>query len=222
MATWEDIYFNKDCRNLAGGDEVGRGPLAGPVVVGVVLANRADCLHLKTELKNYPVRDSKKLSSRQRSLVFQKATSLPYLHWSCAFSSNKTIDHHGIEIATREALRRCLQKLPYSPDILLYDGNRPPAPSWSLAQVAIVHGDDKVFLVSLASILAKVMRDAYMVKMSARYPCYGWAENKGYGTAQHLNAIKRYGLSPLHRHSYCRNLSQNKRSAQKRSSKLKI
>jgi len=206
MLSYENKYFKLGYKNILGGDEAGRGPLAGPISVGVVLVNQKELQWLKRDLKNLKIRDSKKLSPKQRAIVFEKIITLPYLRYACAFKSNKVIDKFGIEEATRRAFDKCLLKLKNKPDIVLYDGNRPVDKKLSTKQIPIIKGDDKVFIISLASIIAKVTRDRYMITAAKKYPKYGFEIHKGYGTRKHMEAIKEYGLSGMHRRSYCENL----------------
>jgi ribonuclease HII len=202
MLNLEQKYFKRGYKNILGGDEAGRGPLAGPVSVGVVLATKETFKKLKRDLKDFPVRDSKKLSPKQRQVIYNKILTFPYIKYACAFESNKIIDKLGIEEATRRAFGKCLKKIKAKPNIILYDGNRPIDKKLKIKQVFIIHGDDKVFLISLASIIAKVVRDTYMIKLSSKYPRYSFATHKGYGTPKHIKAIKKYGVSNLHRKSY--------------------
>ncbi|HPS28608.1 MAG TPA: ribonuclease HII [Candidatus Paceibacterota bacterium] len=206
MLSYENKYFKLGFKNILGGDEAGRGPLAGPISVGVVLVNKEDLKKLKFDLKHLKVGDSKKLSPKQRETVFEKIITLPYLQYACAFESNKIIDKFGIEEATRRAFDDCLLKLKNKPEIILYDGNRPVDKKLNIKQIPIIKGDDKVFIISLASIIAKVTRDRYMVKMAKKYPKYGFEIHKGYGTKKHMGAIWRNGLCSLHRRSYCKGI----------------
>jgi ribonuclease HII len=206
MLNLEQKYFKKGYKQILGGDEAGRGPLAGPVSVGVVLATKETFKKLKKDLKDFPVRDSKKISPKQRQTIYNKILTLPYIRYAQAFESNKIIDKFGIEEATRRTFDKCLTKLKIRPDIILYDGNRPIDKKLNIEQIPIIHGDDKVFLISLASIIAKVVRDTYMIKLSPKYPHYSFAIHKGYGTAKHIKVIRKYGLSDLHRLTYLRNL----------------
>lgn len=206
MLNLEQKYFKKGYKQILGGDEAGRGPLAGPVSVGVVLATKEAFKKLKKDLKDFPVRDSKKLSFKQRQTIYNKILTLPYIRYAQAFENNKIIDKFGIEEATRRAFDKCLKKLKVKPDIILYDGNRPIDKNLNIEQVFIIHGDDKVFLISLASIIAKVVRDTYMIKLSPKYPHYAFATHKGYGTAKHIRAIRKYGHSEIHRLTYLKNL----------------
>ncbi len=210
MLNLERKYFKRGYKNVLGGDEAGRGPLAGPVSVGVVLTTAKDFKQLKKDLKGFPVRDSKKLSPLQRQTVYNKVKTLPNLKYACAFESNKIIDGFGIEEATRRAFGKCLKKIKTKPDIILYDGNRPVDKKLKIEQISIVHGDDKVFLISLASIIAKVTRDAYMVRLSPKYSHYSFATHKGYGTSRHIRTIKKYGVSTLHRKTYLESILKSK------------
>jgi ribonuclease HII len=206
MLNLERKYFKKGYKYILGGDEAGRGPLAGPVSVSVVLVTKETFEKLKRDLKNFPVRDSKKLSPKQRQTIYNKLTALSYLQYICAFESNKIIDKLGIEEATRMAFDKCLKKLRTKPSIILYDGNRPVDKNLKIKQVPIIKGDDKVFIISLASIIAKVTRDTYMTKISPKFSHYSFAIHKGYGTRKHILAIRKYGISNMHRKTYLRNL----------------
>ncbi len=190
---------------LIGIDEAGRGPLAGPVSVGAVMVLKGK----ETSLLKL-MRDSKQLSETAREELFTDLTRLReqgVLNFSHSFSSATVIDRRGIVPAIRGALSRCLLKLEADSrkcEILL-DGSL-YAPEEFIAQKTIVRGDASEPIISAASIVAKVMRDRYMVRIASEYPAYGFEVHKGYGTLKHREAIRRLGLSGLHRASFCRSL----------------
>lgn len=182
---------------ICGIDEVGRGPLAGPVVAGaVILPKNEKLLYLN---------DSKKLSAKKREelsdIIIEKAVSV-----SIAEVGHERIDEINILQATYEAMRKAVHNLSVSPDILLNDAVT--IPGLSMKQVPIIKGDAKSASIAAASIVAKVYRDRLMVKYDDMYPGYGFAENKGYGSQAHIDAIKRLGPSPIHRMSFIQNFIQ--------------
>lgn len=176
---------------MAGVDEAGRGPLAGPVVAAAVIL---DDLHPIAGLN-----DSKKLSASRREALFDEIRAKA-LCCSVAEASVEEIDRLNILQATLLAMRRAVQGLRLKPAKVLVDGNRLP-PLEVLAE-AIVGGDAKVAAISAASILAKVTRDRQLVELHARHPEYGFDRHKGYGTADHLAALRRHGALPVHRRSF--------------------
>ncbi|RMG91333.1 MAG: ribonuclease HII [Zetaproteobacteria bacterium] len=178
---------------IAGVDEVGRGPLAGPVVAAVVVLDAQDPMY-------GAYRDSKRLSERKRRLIYHHIRRHARAY-ALASASVEEIDRLNILHATFLAMRRAMDRLPIKPDRALVDGHHAP----SLGDVAaepIVGGDDKVQCIAAASIVAKVVRDRLMNLMAVRYPEYGFDTHKGYGTKGHLAAIKNHGITPLHRRSF--------------------
>lgn len=176
---------------VAGVDEAGRGPLAGPVVAAAVIL---DADHPISGLA-----DSKKLSAKRREILFEEIRAKS-LCCSIAQASVKEIDNLNILQATMLAMRRAVEGLRLAPVKVLIDGNRLPVMRFEAE--AIVNGDVTVPVISAASILAKVFRDQLLDEMDAAYPQYGFAKHKGYGTAQHLQALRIYGPSPIHRRSF--------------------
>ena len=176
---------------VAGVDEAGRGPLAGPVVAAAVIL---DDLKPITGLA-----DSKTLSARQRERL-SEAIHARALCFSVAQASVEEIDQLNILQATLLAMRRAVMGLRLKPNKVLVDGNR--LPTLEIMAEAVVQGDRKVPAISAASILAKVARDRWCLEIDAEYPAYGFAAHKGYGTAQHLEALKRHGATPWHRRSF--------------------
>ena len=183
-------------RNLAGVDEAGRGPLAGPVVAGaVILDQRAPIDGL---------RDSKKLSARQRYELAGEIRRRS-LAWSVAWADRAEIDRLNILEATLLAMRRAILGLRIEPHYVQIDGNRLPTLTFGSRQIegkAIVGGDETHAAISAASIVAKVCRDEIMVGLDRIYPDYGFARHKGYGTAQHRRQIDRLGPCQQHRRSF--------------------
>jgi ribonuclease HII len=176
---------------VAGVDEAGRGPLAGPVVAAAVILD---------DLKPIPgLADSKTLSARQRERL-SEAIHAKALCFSVAQASVEEIDELNILQATLLAMRRAVMGLRLKPHKVLVDGNR--LPTLDIMAEAVVQGDRTVQAISAASILAKVARDRWCLEMDAQYPAYGFAAHKGYGTAQHLAALHSHGATPLHRRSF--------------------
>ena len=176
---------------LAGVDEVGRGPLAGDVVTAAVI------LPLDHEIVGLD--DSKKLSERQRENIYKDIIGQADC-WAIGRASVLEIDRFNILQATMMAMRRAVLGLSMKPDYVVVDGNR--LPQWEYPGEAIVKGDGRVGVISAASILAKVVRDAEMKALDADFPGYGFSENKGYGTPQHLEALNRMGPTRIHRRSF--------------------
>lgn len=177
---------------ICGVDEAGRGPLAGSVYAAAVILPEK---HPITGLN-----DSKKLTARQRERLFVEIQQHA-LAWSVATASVAEIDSINILQATMLAMRRAIEALDPAAEGALIDGNRVPAGLLIPAQ-AIVQGDAKEAAISAASILAKVSRDREAQELESLYPGYGFAKHKGYGTAEHLAALERFGPTPAHRHSF--------------------
>ena len=176
---------------LAGVDEVGRGPLAGPVVAAAVI------LHPERPIQG--LADSKKLSEKRReelALIIREQAHC----WSLGRAEVDEIDRINILQASLLAMRRAVEGLPVSPRRALVDGKH--APDLSCPVDAIVGGDSLVEAISAASIIAKVARDREMVELDARYPGYGLARHKGYPTKQHLSGLETLGVTPIHRRSF--------------------
>jgi ribonuclease HII len=180
---------------ICGIDEVGRGPLAGPVVAGaVILPVNCDILYLN---------DSKQLSEKKREelydVIMEKAVAT-----GIGYASPKRIDEINILQATYEAMRSAIGQLSVKPDLLLNDAVT--IPNVDIRQIPIIKGDAKSISIAAASIIAKVTRDRLMVKYNEVFPEYGFASNKGYGAKAHLDALKKYGPTPIHRHSFLKNM----------------
>ena len=176
---------------LAGVDEVGRGPLAGDVVTAAVI--------LPENHQIEGLADSKVLSARQRENLYADIIGQAEC-WAVGRASVEEIDRFNILQATLMAMRRAVLGLDIKPDYVVVDGNR--LPQWEYVSEAVVKGDGRVDVISAASIIAKVVRDAEMLALDSHYPGYGFAANKGYGTPQHLEALQRLGPTPIHRRSF--------------------
>ena len=192
MAEYEKEY--DACTYICGIDEAGRGPLAGPVAAGaVVLPKGCRILYLN---------DSKKLSEKRREELFleikEKAVA-----WNVGLATPARIDEINILQATYEAMREAVRALGVVPDVLLNDAVR--IPGLDVPQVPIVKGDAKSVSIAAASILAKVTRDRLMIQYEEVLPGYGFAKNKGYGSADHIAALKQMGATPIHRQSFIKN-----------------
>lgn len=192
MKVYERKYNNYNY--ICGIDEVGRGPLAGPVIAGaVILPKDCDILYIN---------DSKKLSERKREELYDEILQSAISFGIGSIPPNK-IDEINILQATLEAMKQAVNNLKVEADILLIDAVT--IPNMSIRQVPIIKGDAKSISIAAASILAKVTRDRYMVAYDKIFPGYGFADNKGYGSKQHIEAIKRLGPTPIHRKSFIKN-----------------
>lgn len=179
---------------ICGVDEVGRGPWAGPVMAGaVILPKDCDILYIN---------DSKKLSEKKREELYEEITAKA-IAWAVGCVSPERIDEINILQATYEAMRQAIDKLSPKPDLLLIDAVK--IPRVEIPQVSIVKGDAKSASIGAASIVAKVTRDRLMVQYDELFPEYYFAENKGYGTAAHIEALSQYGPTPIHRRSFIKN-----------------
>ena len=193
MSTLELDCARQGFIHIAGVDEAGRGPLAGPVY--------AACVIIDPRKPLYGVNDSKKLSEKCREalydIIIEKAAS-----YGIGYSDNEIINEHGIMYALNRAMQLALRNCKIQPDMVLIDGNV----AFNIASKVepIVNGDARSVSIAAASILAKVSRDRVMKEYDKLYPEYNFASNKGYGTADHIEAIKKYGLSPIHREVFCR------------------
>jgi ribonuclease HII len=181
---------------IAGLDEAGRGALAGPVCVGAVIL--PDNPHLTTTLNG--VRDSKQLPPSKRELLAPRIKEISKT-WGIGFASPDEIDAMGIVPATRLAAARALEAFSIFPDFLLTDF-RLELPELDVSQAALVKGDQRSLSIAAASILAKTARDALMIELDSRYPTYGFARHKGYGTLHHRKALAQFGFSPEHRRTF--------------------
>ena len=189
---WESGLFH-----VAGLDEAGRGALAGPVAVGAVILPNDETL-LSGTLAG--VRDSKQMTPLERESLAPRIKEIA-LTWSVAFASAEEIDSQGIVPATRLAALRALHGLSLSPQYLLTDF-RLELPQLDISQTALVRGDALCLSIAAASVLAKTVRDELMRGLDSQYIGYGLGKHKGYGTQAHRSALKRLGISPIHRRSF--------------------
>jgi ribonuclease HII len=189
----DDVYFIKTTQNIlvAGVDEAGRGPLAGPVVAAAVILDPLKPIE--------GLSDSKILSERKRNSLFD-IIKIYALSWSVGMASVEEIDEFNILQATLLAMQRAVDGLAIQPDEALIDGNL--LPDLLIPAQAIIKGDSKVKAISAASILAKVERDKIMVDYHKKYPQFSFHQHKGYGTGQHLNEIGQFGFLPIHRKTF--------------------
>ena len=192
MREFENKY--SDLGAVAGIDEAGRGPLAGPVVAAAVILPKDIFLPF--------LNDSKKVTEKRRDVLFDQIKQ-EAIAYGIGIASNALIDEINILQATYEAMREAISKLNKTPDILLVDAVH--IPGISIKQVGIVKGDAKSVNIAAASILAKVTRDRLMLEYDKIYPEYGFASNKGYGTAKHIEALKECGACDIHRRSFIGN-----------------
>ena len=186
--------------HICGIDEVGRGPLAGPVVAcAVILPKDCDILYIN---------DSKKIREKKREELFD-VISREAVRVGIGIVSAQRIDEINNLHATYEAMRQAIQKLSVQPDILLNDAVT--IPGVEIAQVPIIKGDAKSLTIGAASIMAKVTRDRMMAEYDKEYPQYGFAKHKGYGTKQHTQALLEYGACPIHRKTFLKNILNTER-----------
>lgn len=192
LREYEEKY--SDCELICGIDEVGRGPLAGPVVAGAVILPKG-CRILY-------INDSKKLSEKKREELYD-VIEKEAVAVGIGTVSPARIDEINILQATYEAMREAISKLGKTPDILLNDAVT--IPLVDIKQIPIIKGDAKSITIGAASIMAKVTRDRMMEEYDAIYPEYNFKSNKGYGSAEHIQALKEYGPSPIHRTTFIKN-----------------
>jgi len=189
-------FFIGEAEIVAGVDEAGRGPLAGPVVAAAVILHPARAIQ--------GVADSKALTAERRDELAELIRSLS-LCWAVAWADREEIDSLNILEASLLAMRRAVLGLRLRPEHVQVDGNRCPSLRGTGLQCsveAVIHGDARVPAISAASILAKVFRDEWMQRIHSTYPEYGFSSHKGYATSSHRRALKRYGPCPIHRRSF--------------------
>lgn len=196
---YEKELIQKGYACVAGVDEAGRGPLAGPVFAAAVILPEGEIIE--------GINDSKKLSPKKRDelydIIREKAVAV-----SSASVDEKTIDEINILNATYLAMQKAVAGLNPKPDFVLVDGNR--APELDIECDTLVKGDAKSISIAAASIVAKVERDRYIIEMAKKYPEYGFEKHKGYGTKEHCEAILKYGPSPIHRRTFLKKLLGDK------------
>ena len=193
MSTFIEIVLQEisTLQFAAGVDEVGVGPLAGPVISAAVI--------LPIGYHNSNIKDSKKISERQREKLYDEITSVA-IDWAIGRSEVEEIDKFNILQATKASMIRAVNSLKVKPDKIFVDGSRPPL--FQHQSQAVIDGDKHIPVISAASIIAKVTRDREMVEMEKIYPGYGFVKNKGYGTAQHKLALIERGFCAIHRKSF--------------------
>ncbi len=191
MKNFDKKYLANGKKYLAGTDEAGRGPLAGPVIAAAVI--------LPEDFYDERINDSKKLSAQLRQELFEVICSNA-LSFSYTSISHVKIDEINILNASLLAMKKSVQKLNIYPDVILIDGNK--TFSYNAEVIPIIKGDSKSLAIASASIIAKVVRDRIMIKLAKKYPHYGWETNKGYPTKEHIDAVLKYGHCSVHRKTF--------------------
>lgn len=192
LKEFENNLHSTGLKYIAGIDEAGRGPLAGPVVVGIAI--------MKSDSFIEGVNDSKKLSEKKREQLYEQIIS-EAIDWAVGIVDQKEIDEINILNATKKALHMAISNLKVKPDRILVDALE-HIDTYGIPYTSIIKGDAKIYSISVASIIAKVTRDRIMQKYDEIYPEYGFSGHKGYGTAKHIQAIKEYGPCSLHRKTF--------------------
>ncbi len=192
LKEFENNLHSTGLKYIAGIDEAGRGPLAGPVVVGIAI--------MKPDSFIEGVNDSKKLSEKKREQLYEQIIS-EAIDWTVGIVDQKEIDEINILNATKKALHMAISNLKVKPDRILVDA-LDHIDTYGIPYTSIIKGDAKIYSISVASIIAKVTRDRIMQKYDEIYPEYGFSGHKGYGTAKHIQAIKEYGPCSLHRKTF--------------------
>ncbi len=190
MLNYEQKYIAQNYKLIAGIDEAGRGPLAGPVSVACVI------MPLGSRIEG--INDSKKISEKRRELLYELIIEQA-IAYSIVMLDSKIIDEINILQATKKAMRETVAKLDIQPDVVLVDAVKLDL---DIETEGIIKGDTLSYNIAAASILAKVSRDRLMREYDAIYPKYGFAKHKGYGTKEHINAIREYGATPIHRKTF--------------------
>lgn len=192
MLRYEQKAYQGGAKIVAGIDEAGRGPLAGPVVAAAVILPR--------QFRHKTLTDSKRLSPEQREDIYAELTGNPAIAWAVGISDVDIIERYNILQATWRAMYLAFSALPVRPDHLLIDGR--PVPVFGKRQTAIVQGDRKSYSIAAASVIAKVTRDRMMRALHAQFPDYNFARHKGYATPEHLAALQQFGPCPIHRKTF--------------------
>lgn len=195
LLSLEDSFYTDDIKVICGVDEAGRGPLAGPVCAAAVI--------LEPHTMIPGLNDSKKLSEKKREELFDEICDKA-IAFGIAFGSVDEIEDTNILHATMLAMNRAIEQLDPAPDLAIIDGNY--AKEIAVPHKTVVKGDSLCVSIAAASILAKVTRDRYMTDMDELYPEYQFKKHKGYGTKAHYEALREYGLCPIHRKSFLKNL----------------
>ncbi|MGE5329715.1 MAG: ribonuclease HII [Deltaproteobacteria bacterium] len=195
LIQFENKWYEKGITSIAGVDEAGRGPLAGPVVAAAVI--------LPKGLLIEGVNDSKKVSETRREVLYDIIIK-EALSWGIGIVDNNIIDEINILNAAKKAMKIAVDNLKFQPEVLLIDAEELQLPC--LIEEPIVKGDAKSISIAAASIIAKVTRDRIVTEYDKKYPGYNFSKHKGYGTAEHIEAIKRNGLCEIHRKSFTKNI----------------
>lgn len=193
----EQELWNEGYELIAGVDEVGRGPLAGPVVSAAVVLRKGQIIE--------GVTDSKKISETKREKLIDKILA-EAVAYSISFVDEKVIDDINIRNATFKAMNEAVNSLSVKPDFVLIDGNA--IDGMTLPHKTVIKGDLNCNCIAAASIVAKVTRDRFMVKLAEKYPEYDFDKHKGYGTKLHYEKLKEYGISEVHRKTFLKNLGE--------------
>lgn len=199
LKKYEENLYNEGNKLICGVDEAGRGPLAGPVAVGAVVMKKDSMLEW--------VNDSKKVTEKRREILYDRIIE-DSLAWSVQLIFEKDIDELNILNATKKgvtlAIKDIIEQLKTKPDIIILDALR-EIDTFNIPYQSIIKGDATCYSISCASILAKVTRDRLMKEYDEKYPQYGFAKHKGYGTKMHIDAIKQYGPTEIHRKTFIEN-----------------
>ena len=196
LKEFENKLYQSGTKLIAGIDEAGRGPLAGPVVVGLVI--------MKPDSFIEGINDSKKVLEKKREILYEKIIE-EAVDWSVGIVDQKEIDEINILNATKKALKKAIMDLNVKPERIVVDALE-NIDTCGIPYTSIIKGDAKIYSISAASIIAKVTRDRIMKEYDEVYPEYGFSGHKGYGTAKHIEAIKQYGLCPIHRKSFTKKI----------------
>ena len=192
LKKYEDDLHKKGYNYICGIDEAGRGPLAGPVVVAAAIMPQGSFIE--------GVNDSKKISEKKREIIYEQIIK-EAIAWSVAIIDQEEIDRINILNAPKKGVTECIKKLSVKPEIIAIDALE-HIDTCGIPYDPIIKGDAKVYSISAASIIAKVTRDRMMREWDEEYPVYEFGQNKGYGTAKHIAAIKQFGICQLHRKSF--------------------
>lgn len=199
MFDFENKYKSLGYKLIAGMDEAGRGPLAGPVACAACIMPLDDIIE--------GINDSKKLSEKKREELFDKIIEKAIAFKVC-FVDEKTIDEINILEATKKGMEECIKSLFVQPDFVLVDAVK--GLNLDVSYLPIIHGDALSYNIACASILAKVSRDRLMCELDKDYPNYNFKKHKGYGTKEHIENLKKYGKCPIHRNSFIKNFVEEK------------
>jgi ribonuclease HII len=194
LSVYEKMYYEKGYSIIAGIDEAGRGPLAGPVVAGAVILPKGMLIE--------GVNDSKKLSEKKREKLYTEITNNA-ISWAVGIVDKDTIDEINILNATRKAMKLAIEGLSIKPEYILIDAEK-KVDTCSIPYLPIIKGDALSISIAAASIIAKVTRDRIMYQYDELFPMYGFGKHKGYGTKEHICALKENGMCMIHRETFCK------------------